>query len=216
MKKIVLLLYLAFLFLNSHAQIDYTSQIQPILSSKCVSCHGGTNGVSLNDYEATMNSKGSSYNKLIVTAGDAAQSPLYDKLLASPQKGSRMPQGSNLSTTEINLIKDWINQGATKVATSVEEEFAPNGFALLGNFPNPFNPSTVVSFQLPVSSSVMLSVYNASGLEVLNEQKDFSAGKNEFSLLLANNASGLYLYKLTAFGSNGVAFSGVGKMMLIK
>jgi len=216
MKKLLLSLGMGFLFLNSNAQIDYASQIQSILNAKCASCHGGRNGVSLQDYEATMNSKGSSYNKLIVTAGDAVQSPLYDKLLANPQFGSRMPQGGSLSSTEINLIKDWINQGATKVATSVEDDFTPSGFALLGNYPNPFNPSTVVSFEIPVSSSVMLSVFNSNGVEVLNEQKDFSAGKNEFSLLLSNNASGLYLYKLTAFGSNGLAFSGVGKMMLIK
>ena len=106
MKKLLLSLGMGFLFLNSNAQIDYASQIQSILNAKCASCHGGRNGVSLQDYEATMNSKGSSYNKLIVTAGDAVQSPLYDKLLANPQFGSRMPQGGSLSSTEINLIKD--------------------------------------------------------------------------------------------------------------
>jgi mono/diheme cytochrome c family protein len=216
MKSILLTLLLGFIFINSQAQIDYESQIQPIFNSKCVSCHGGTNGVSLNNYNATMSSVGNSYSKLIVTPGNATQSPLYDKLLSNPQKGSRMPQGSSLSQTQIDLIKDWINQGATEVATSVEDEMTPSGFALLGNYPNPFNPSTIVSFSNPVSSSVTMTVFSSTGEKVLSETRNFSAGKNEFSVQLANYASGMYLYQLSMNGSNGQSFSAVGKMMLIK
>ena len=197
MKKLLLSLGMGFLFLNSNAQIDYASQIQSILNAKCASCHGGRNGVSLQDYEATMNSKGSSYNKLIVTAGDAVQSPLYDKLLANPQFGSRMPQGGSLSSTEINLIKDWINQGATKVATSVEDDFTPSGFALLGNYPNPFNPATTIQYSMPSTTNLTIDVIDIMGRQVATLHNGVQvAGVHTLNWDASKAASGIYLIRM--------------------
>lgn len=59
-----------------------------------------------------MASQGVQYNRLIVVAGNADESPLYDKLQSNPQFGSRMPEGSSLTTQQINAIRDWINTGA--------------------------------------------------------------------------------------------------------
>ena len=43
---------------------------------------------------------------------------------------------------------------------------APSAFILSQNFPNPFNPSTIIKFSLPVDSKVMINLYNTLGEKV--------------------------------------------------
>lgn len=95
--------------------LTYSGTIQPIFNSRCTSCHNASNpqsGVNLSTYAATMASRGTQYNALIVIAGNANGSPLYNKLQPSPQFGSRMPTGGSLNTQQITAIRDWINAGA--------------------------------------------------------------------------------------------------------
>jgi hypothetical protein len=88
----------------------------------------------------------------------------------------------------------------------------PRAYELLPNYPNPFNPTTVVSYQLPATSDVRLSVYDLLGREVavLVNGKE-APGKYEVTFDARNLASGMYLYRLTA-GS----FGETKKMFLVK
>ena len=97
------------------SNVTYSATIQPIFNSRCVSCHSASvpqSGVNLASYAATMASRGTQYNALIVSANNADDSALYDKLLSSPRFGSRMPQGGTLTTQQIANIRAWINAGA--------------------------------------------------------------------------------------------------------
>ncbi|MBU0561734.1 MAG: T9SS type A sorting domain-containing protein, partial [Bacteroidetes bacterium] len=71
-------------------------------------------------------------------------------------------------------------------------------FLALKNYPNPFNQSTVISYQLPSFSQVKLSIYDLLGREVaelMNEQKP--AGKYKVIFNANNFSSGVYIYRLT-------------------
>lgn len=95
--------------------VTYSGTIQPIFNARCVSCHSASvpqSGVNLATYAATRASRGTQYNALIVLPNNADDSALYDKLLASPRFGSRMPQGGALTTQQIANIRAWINAGA--------------------------------------------------------------------------------------------------------
>ena len=85
-------------------------------------------------------------------------------------------------------------------------------FMLHHNYPNPFNPSTVISYSLPMASKVKLTVFNSLGQLVKVLENVF---KNEGSYSVNFNAvdlpSGIYFYKLDAG-----QFSQVKKMMLLK
>ncbi len=75
----------------------------------------------------------------------------------------------------------------------------PGSFMLYNNFPNPFNPTTVIRYQLPVSSVVRLGVYDLLGREVsvlVNDRKD--AGIHEVKFDGRGLSSGVYFYRLTA------------------
>lgn len=92
------------------------SNVLQIFEDNCASCHVGatTSGVRLDSYDNVMSSVGEQYGEEVVQPGDAAGSPLVDKIESSnPEYGSRMPQGqSPLSSDQIGLIKEWINEGA--------------------------------------------------------------------------------------------------------
>jgi hypothetical protein len=88
----------------------------------------------------------------------------------------------------------------------------PAEYALRGAIPNPFNPTTTLSFELPQAGSVKLSVYNVTGREVatlVNGWRD--AGNHEVTFDATGLASGLYVYQLTAGD-----FHATSKMMLMK
>jgi hypothetical protein len=75
----------------------------------------------------------------------------------------------------------------------------PSEFALLGNYPNPFNASTVISYELPTETHVKLEVYNISGQKVatvVDGQQE--AGYRSVLWDASGTSSGIYLYKLTA------------------
>jgi len=85
-------------------------------------------------------------------------------------------------------------------------------FELDQNHPNPFNPSTTISYRLPESSDVTLKIYNTLGQTVsvlVNEQQPAGSYTTQFQA--DQLPSGVYYYQLEA-GSN----STVRKMMLLK
>jgi len=93
----------------------------------------------------------------------------------------------------------------------------PENFGLDDNFPNPFNPSTQIKFELPETSEVTLKVYNVMGQQVatlLNEQ--VKAGFHQATFNADNLASGIYIARLVAVGSEGESFSKEIKMQLVK
>ncbi len=183
------------------AQVDYASQIQPIFNARCTSCHGGTSGVILTSYAATMASVGNLYDKKIVIPGNADDSPLYDKLQAFPQIGSQMPQGGTLTLQQIQLIRTWINEGAHPVPTSLEDGERPTSLRLDQNFPNPFNPSTVVGFQLSVAGQTRLTVFDATGREVaVLIDRMIPAGEHRVDFNATGLPSGIYMYVLESGG----------------
>jgi hypothetical protein len=91
-------------------------------------------------------------------------------------------------------------------------EIVPADFKLNQNFPNPFNPSTTISFSIPQAEHVKLSVYDLSGREVsLLLDKFLNAGNYRINWSALNVSSGIYFYKLEAGG-----FSETKKMIFIK
>lgn len=89
---------------------------------------------------------------------------------------------------------------------------APFSFSVKQNYPNPFNPVTVISYQLPVSSQVILRVYDVLGKEVITLVKENqSAGKHQVNFDGKDLPSGMYIYKVQAGSSLQIK-----KMLLVK
>jgi len=90
--------------------------------------------------------------------------------------------------------------------------YIPKQILLHQNYPNPFNPITSITFELPVDSDVLLSIYNLTGKKVrtlIHEIKE--AGKHTIQLNGNNLSSGIYFYALDT-PSNKL----VKKLVLIK
>ncbi|MCX6640902.1 MAG: T9SS type A sorting domain-containing protein [bacterium] len=89
---------------------------------------------------------------------------------------------------------------------------APTEFALLGNYPNPFNPTTSINFSLVNAGNVQLTVYDVSGREVATLVNGYrNAGIQSVSFDASHLASGIYIYRLTSGGQVTSA-----KMVLMK
>lgn len=81
----------------------------------------------------------------------------------------------------------------------VTTNVTPSNFTLSQNFPNPFNPTTVIKYSVPVASKVRIDVYSVTGQLVSTLVDGFiSAGNHEVTMKADNLSSGVYIYKLNA------------------
>jgi len=101
------------------------------------------------------------------------------------------------------------------IGSTIEDDVAkdlPGTYNLGPNYPNPFNPGTLIRYSLPEAGSVRLVVYDILGQEVSVLAEGFTAaGRHTAWFDGSGLASGIYLYRLEAGGR-----SLTGKMMLVK
>ncbi|WP_456426912.1 T9SS type A sorting domain-containing protein [Rhodocaloribacter sp.] len=77
------------------------------------------------------------------------------------------------------------------------DETPPASPTLLGNYPNPFNPTTTINFNLPEAQPVRLAVFNVLGQQVqVLADGPMEAGRHEVRFLAGDLPSGLYLARL--------------------
>ena len=100
-----------------------------------------------------------------------------------------------------------------KESTSIEKtDDVPTSTSLSPNFPNPFNPTTVIAYQLAVSGNVKLSVFDVLGREVaVLVNGVVPAGSHTVTFDASNLTSGMYMYRLDSGGKVLTR-----KMMLVK
>jgi len=86
------------------------------------------------------------------------------------------------------------------------------------NYPNPFNPSTEIAFDVPELSDVILEVYSLSGEKIASLIHGFKEkGSYRVTFDGANLASGIYINRFSALGQkSGKRFNAVKRMLLIK
>jgi hypothetical protein len=103
--------------------------------------------------------------------------------------------------------------GTFEYSNTIEAEInAPNRYNLAQNFPNPFNPSTKISYSIPQAGDVSINIYSVVGeliTTLINVKQE--AGTYEAEFDASSLTSGIYFYTLTSG-----EFSQTNKMILMK
>ena len=141
-----------------------------------------------------------------------AEGDLHFRLVADPAYRG-IP---NDSVGHATSYPDWVT---VRVATATNSTEPPSvvDFALLGNYPNPFNPSTTILLDLPHVAVVLVEIFNVLGQRVHRE--DFpvvAAGPSKpLPLYVSHLPSGTYVYQVTARMGEKVHHAG-GRMTFVK
>ena len=141
----------------------------------------------------------------------------FTRLELSEEDGTSMfPLGGDntalVMTSEGSLYAFNPYGDASDVENEKSEIQFPYMYQLSQNYPNPFNPRTTITYQLPMSHYVQLSIYNIMGQRVtsLIDEKQ-NSGRHQVEWNGSGFASGIYYYKIKAG-----EFQDVKKMVLIK
>ncbi len=99
--------------------------------------------------------------------------------------------GYQLAPIEVSDIEAQPNVGIEG------ESELPSDFALLGAYPNPFNPTTTISFELPAAAEVLLQVFDVLGKQVrVLESGAMPAGRHEVTFDATGLSSGIYMFRM--------------------
>ncbi|MEA1972150.1 MAG: T9SS type A sorting domain-containing protein, partial [Candidatus Cloacimonadota bacterium] len=108
-------------------------------------------------------------------------------------------------------------EAIVETGSSTEENEITNIDRLIGNYPNPFNPETTISFNIQETNDVLLEIFNIKGQKIktlinsalpAGNHKVVWNGTDENDLQVS---SGIYFYKLRSTG-----FEQIKKMILMK
>jgi len=145
-------------------------------------------------------------------SGEGKIATLTFKVLREFENNARFEIGQGVVFDPDQLQNLVVTQGALTV------ESTPTEFALLQNFPNPFNPETTIGYNLAEGGDVSLRIYNIVGQVVrtlVNERQ--SAGRYQVRWSGSDDrgvavSSGIYFYQVSAAGK----FQDVKRLMLLK
>ena len=155
------------------------------------------------------------YNKTNV---QVYENPSYLVECSGIESGNYFIRLSTSTNDSVNLFisdiqrDDIVIEKSNLLVRNFKGEGIPITYDLAQNFPNPFNPSTTILYQLPENGMVTLKIYDILGSEVatlVNEEK--VAGRYEVNFNASSLASGVYIYKIQA-GS----FIASKKLVLLK
>jgi len=127
---------------------------------------------------------------------------LWEKFMANP---------------EVQPMLDSIGFVSDSVTNVYDDLNTVDDFLLIGNYPNPFNPSTTIVFNIPFAQNVSISIFNHLGEKIKDlTNQEFPFGENKIVWNGLNNdgspvSSGIYLYKIIS--ESKILF---GKMILQK
>jgi hypothetical protein len=137
--------------------------------------------------------------------------------------------GSFLRRLEYNFADDPDVWGARSLYSLLRPPLRPAGRSdahrevvstarLSSNFPNPFNPSTELRFELPEPATVSLIIYDMLGRRVVElANGNYEAGYHAATWNAADMASGVYLARLNVVNAlGGVVYSKTNKLVLMK
>ena len=214
MKNILFLIL--FIISNLLSQVDYASQIQTIFNSNCTTCHyssGGMGSLNLTSFSELMNGGVSGPS---IVAGDHQNSLLYQRIVLPPGTDGNMPPNVPLSQSQIDIIAQWIDQGAS-LQISDNISISPEKHTLYQNYPNPFNPNTTLSYSLSQADFVNITIYDMAGntiKTITNGSQNAGLKKVDWNATNNNNepvSAGLYIYKMQTN-----EFTKTMKMLLLK
>jgi hypothetical protein len=158
-----------------------------------------------------------------------------DWLTVSPSSGSSNStikaifESNTASTQRVGIIT--ITGGGIELIVTVTQDLMvgvedlefvdeiPQDYYLYDNYPNPFNPSTLIQFAVPEPSTSQLKVFDLLGNEiaVLVDHESIPAGKFRYEFHATELPSGVYIYILsTKSNTSGRSFKSVKKMMFLK
>ncbi|RLD60138.1 MAG: hypothetical protein DRJ01_10165 [Bacteroidetes bacterium] len=147
--------------------------------------------------------------QILVYSDNANRDPIPFTFEVTTGRGSSIPIKSynslNLRTGEYEnrlIISGRQEYSVVKFGEQPEPEITINTAKLSGNYPNPFNPTTTISFSLPNEQNIELTIYNIKGQKV-KKLYSGTADKGDHSIVWEGKdmtekpvSSGLYFYKL--------------------
>jgi len=126
-------------------------------------------------------------------------------------------QTGRIQVVQDNIGADYYNESdnfTIRTAAALEDDHGANpvSYKLYDNYPNPFNPSTIINYELRMTNDVELSIYNSLGQKVVTLVSGIQkAGVYQIEWDASGFASGVYFYKLQAG-----EFVAVKKMVLMR
>ena len=149
--------------------------------------------------------------------------------------GRSRPQSVNLDVTGVDTLSlcvgdggdginydhaDWCDAEVTRTSTGItgSDSRIPSSFSLKTSYPNPFNPSTTISYVLPSKCVVTLDVYDILGRRVatLLSRVTEASGAHSVTWNADDRSSGVYVCRLTMSQANGKQYMVSSKMVLLK
>ena len=106
-------------------QVDFTGEIQPLLESRCIVCHGPAQQMNGLRFDRKADALRGGYAGPVILPGDSAKSKLIHLVAGVGQKVIMPPAGPKLSSEEIGLFRAWIDQGAEWPESAADAEPEP-------------------------------------------------------------------------------------------
>ena len=123
-------------------------------------------------------------------------------------------------TLQAKSVTTFVGSGSLGTSVSKQgQQIQPTLFSLMGNYPNPFNPSTTIRYSLTKPAEVVLEIYDINGRKIetlVSERQQAGEYNVQWNTTTAKNiASGVYIYRLYARSGEQIEEQH-RKMLLVK